>query len=99
MKKLMTILALVVLIGSNFFGHSLMNAMAEEPAGPEMSRCYKSITIQEGDSLWAIAQEYSCGTQYSVKEYVAELKKMNGLKEDTIHAGNHLTVMYLVAAE
>ncbi len=80
MKKLMMILALVVMIGSNFFGHSLMNAMAEEPAGPAMSRCYKSITIQKGDSLWAIAKEY-------------------GLKEDTIHAGNHLTVMYLVAAE
>ena len=63
MKKLMMILALVVMIGSNFFGHSLMNAMAEEPAGPAMSRCYKSITIQKGDSLWAIAKEYSQDTE------------------------------------
>ena len=99
MKKVMMRLARVGMIGSNFFGHSLMNAMAEEPAGPAMSRCYKSITIQKGDSLWAIAKEYSQDTELSVKEYVDELKRMNGLKEDTIHAGNHLTVMYLVAAE
>ena len=99
MKKIMMMLALVVLLGSNFFGHSLMNAMAEEPDGPAMNRCYKSITIQRGDSLWAIAEEYSSDTKLSVQEYVNELKQMNGLKEDTIHAGNHLTVMYLVAAE
>lgn len=99
MKKLMMILALVVLIGSNFFGHSLMNAMAEEPEGPAMNRCYKSITIEKGDSLWTIAREYSSGTELSVKEYVDELKRMNGLGEDMIHAGNNLTVMYLTAAE
>lgn len=99
MKKLMMVLALVVLISSNFFGHSLMNAMAEEPEGPVMNRCYKSVTIQKGDSLWAIAREYSTGTDLSVQEYVDELKRMNGLGEDIIHAGNNLTVMYLVAAE
>lgn len=99
MKKLMMILAVAVLISANMFGHSLMNAMADTPEEPAMSRCYKSITIEEGDSLWEIAREYSDGTKLSVKEYVKELKQMNGLKEDTIHAGNHLTVMYLVAAE
>lgn len=99
MKKLMMILALVVLIGSNFFGHSLMNAMAEEPEGPVLNRCYKSITIEKGDSLWTIAREYSSGTELSVKEYVDELKRMNGLGEDVIHAGNNLTVMYLTASE
>lgn len=99
MKKWMMILALVVLIGSNFFGRSLMNVMAEEQEKPAVNRCYQSIAIQEGDSLWAIAKEYSAGTDYSVSEYVDELKQMNGLKEDTIHAGRYLTIVYFVEAD
>ena len=30
----------------------------------------------------------------SAKEYVSELKRMNNLKEDTIHKGQYLTVVY-----
>lgn len=99
MKKMMMILALVVLVGSNFFGKSLLSAMADEPGGPEMHCYYKSIRIEQGDSLWTIACEYSVDTNYSISEYIGHLKQMNGLTEDVIHAGQNLTVMYMVAAE
>lgn len=95
MKKLMMILAVIVLIGANFFGRSLMNAMADEPADPVKERYYKSITIKKGDNLWAIASQYNVDMDISIPAYVEELKKMNSLKEDTIHAGNHLIVAYL----
>lgn len=95
MKKLMMMLALVVMVCSNFFGNSLLSVMAEEPEVPEQSCYYTSIRIENGDSLWSIAQEYGRDTGMSVQEYVKQLKQMNGLKEDTIHAGQHLTIMYL----
>ena len=58
------------------------------------TRYYKSVEIQEGDSLWSLAKEYREGGSLSAKEYVEELKKMNNLREDTIHTGQYLTVVY-----
>lgn len=99
MKKLVTVLAVMVMAGSMIFWHSLTYAMADEAAGPAKERCYKSIKIDQGDSLWAIASEYSRDMDTSIQEYIEELKQMNGLKGDTIHAGNHLTVVYLAETD
>ena len=49
--------------------------------------------LRGGDTLWGIAEEY-CPRQLSVKSYVKELKQINRLKTDDIHAGNYLTVVY-----
>lgn len=77
-------------------GYMLFPSMAEEEernAGPY----YKSIQIEAGDSLWELAEHYSQGSPMSTEEYVRALKQMNGLREDTIHAGNYLTVVYYEA--
>jgi cell division protein YceG involved in septum cleavage len=99
MKKLLAILALVVLIGSNFFGHSLMNALADETEQIEMVKYYTSVQIERGDSLWSIAGKYIENSGMTTADYVKELKNMNGLREDIIHSGQYLTVMYFVPAE
>lgn len=99
MKKILFLLFLVVLLGSGFCGTTLMNTMAEEPAVPEMVSYYKSIEIEKGDTLWEIAEEYAPQADMTVTEYVRQLKQMNHLGEDTIHAGCHLVVMYQAPAE
>ena len=99
MKKVLFVLALMLLLGSGFCGRSLMNTMAEEPAGPKMVSYYKSIEIKKGDTLWDIATEYAPYTDLSVPEYVRQLKQMNHLGEDTIHAGCHLIVTYQAPEE
>lgn len=96
MRKLMVMMALVVLILSNVCGHSLMNALADETPLPELQRYYTSIEIQKGDTLWGIADEYAESCGMTTTDYIAELKSMNGLKEDTIHSGQHLTILYCV---
>lgn len=81
------ILIIAVIILSNF------NAKAQDNT-PGQNKYYKSIVIEEGDSLWSIAKEYM-GTGYDgVEEYIDELKSMNGLGSDTIHTGQHLVVTY-----
>ncbi|MEG0215642.1 MAG: LysM peptidoglycan-binding domain-containing protein [Hungatella sp.] len=97
MKKMMA-LALIVFIGSNFFGNSLLNVMAEEPEVPPRTRYYQSILIEDGDSLWSISKKYMgddpADYNMSIQEYIDQLKQINGLSEDTIHAGQYLTVVY-----
>ena len=94
MKKLFFLIAVAVMLSSSFFGHNLMSAMAEEPEAANYYKYYTSIEIEEGDSLWTIAEQYREHSGKTTRDYVKELKSINGLGEDTIHAGNYLTVFY-----
>lgn len=94
MKKLIT-LSLVVLLSSHLFGNSLMKSLAGEIETKEREKYYTSIQIENGDSLWSIAGKYASGCGLTTAQYVKELKSMNDLREDAIHSGQYLTVMYM----
>lgn len=93
-QKMALLLAtvLIITIGSIVFGTIFSAAQNQHPEAPKY-KYYKSITIEHGDTLWSIADEY-CGKECSTKEYVEELKELNSLTSDTIYAGQHLLVSY-----
>lgn len=99
MKKLFFLLAITVLASSSFFGHYLMNVMAEEQERLSYNKYYTSIQIEDGDSLWAIAEQYAENSGKTTAEYVKELKSINRLGEDVIHSGSYLTVAYYTEEE
>ena len=92
MRKLMVTCFAVLLLVTVFMGRTMFTSMAKEE--PAAEPYYKSIQIQEGDSLWEIASQYKEGSTMGTHEYVDRLIQMNGLKKDTIHAGQYLTVVY-----
>lgn len=56
---------------------------------------YKSITIDNNDTLWSIAEEYMDKEHYdSVNDYINEVKNMNSLTSDEIQYGEHLIIPY-----
>lgn len=63
-------------------GNNAVRTNASETA----EKYYKSITIESGDTLYSIAEEYGCT--------VDELKSMNNISSDTIYAGQMLIVSY-----
>lgn len=92
MRKLLLVCLILAAFCSGLFGGMMLNVHAEEK---EESRLFfTSIQIQQGDSLWDIAEKYAEGSGYTVSEYVEEMKRMNGLRGDDIHAGSYLTVIY-----
>lgn len=90
-KRIILLLATVLLItvGSVIFGSAFSSVQANTE---EQTKCYKSIVIEAGDSLWSIANEYR-GVE-STKAYIGELKQLNGIVSDTIHQGQCLVVVY-----
>lgn len=82
------LIALVLIV----LGNTIANAKTQET--PHRTKYYKSIAIEEGDSLWSIAEEYITEEYDSTKEYVNELMSMNGLQNETIHTGSYLVVAY-----
>ena len=62
---------------------------------PVQFKCYKSIVIQEGDSLWSLAERHiDSESETAVKEYIKELKQINQLESETIQTGEHLIIPY-----
>lgn len=55
---------------------------------------YKSIVIEECDTLWSIANEYKTDAYESTQEYIEELKRINSLTSDIIHEDQNLLVTY-----
>lgn len=55
---------------------------------------FKSIMIQEGDTLWDIAYIYMDDNYDSIEDYIEEVKAINNIEEDYITAGCYLTIPY-----
>jgi LysM domain. len=72
-------------------GSFLSNAETDDKE--VMFKYYKSILIENGDTLWSIAMEHKA-PDMDTKALVAEIKKMNGLSSDHITTGNYLVVPY-----
>ena len=95
LKKIFLVLMVVfIMLLSGFFGRSLMYVMAEEETSDLPERFYTSIRLEEGDTLWSIAQAYYRNSDESIEDYVRELRQINSLSDDHIDAGHYLTVRY-----
>lgn len=94
-EKLMlfTIALILSVFLSIFVGKSLVSAHDSRQSEPVSFRYYKSIKVEQGDTLWDIAEAYS-DEQVSVRDYIQELKEINQLDGDMIQEGTYLTVAY-----
>lgn len=70
-------------------------ADAHDDSQNTLNKYYKSIEVESGDTLWDIASEYT-GTddQETIRSYVGEIMKINGMAADSIQEGEYLTVVY-----
>ena len=56
---------------------------------------YESVLVEEGDTLWSLAGEYSDFHYDSYEEYIREVRTINHLCEDSlIHEGCYLVLPY-----
>lgn len=95
-KIIMLILAVSIAIGASVFGtSSLVDAHDNSQMETASIKCYKSIELQKGDTLWEIAKTYMDDSYESIDEYIFELKKLNNLESDEIHEGCYLMVAYM----
>lgn len=79
-----------VLVGSTMLSSSRSSAFDEHVS----YKYYTSIQLTSGDTLWSIASKYKTKEYSSIQEYMEELRLLNGLSDDDIHAGQYLTISY-----
>ena len=55
---------------------------------------YKVVQIEEGDSLWSIAEDNMDPGFSDIHDYIYEVKRCNQLDSDNIISGNYLMIPY-----
>ncbi|MEG0804926.1 MAG: LysM peptidoglycan-binding domain-containing protein [Lachnospiraceae bacterium] len=83
------VLVLALLTISQFF-HKTCQVKA---SGTEVCY-YTTIQVQEGDTLWSIANDYITGEDTTFDSFLEAIIQVNRLQEDLIYAGDYLTIPY-----
>lgn len=98
-KKNFKMTAMGILFGIIFcafiFGSIISKSQECVAASKPENKYFTNITINKGDTLWEVADEYMDDEHYnSIYEYMEELRIMNNLKSDTLYAGQNLVITY-----
>lgn len=91
------ILAATVMLATAFIfmiGGSIIVKAGSVNTEDTSSVYYKSITVEEGESLWSIAQDYTSGTDAEIYDYITDVKDLNGLTSDELTSGQNIIVLY-----
>lgn len=101
MKKIGLVVFILALISvfSIIIFSNVVKAQGEDTPD-HTAKGYTCITVQSNDTLWSIATEYSDKHYESIYQYIREVKELNGLTSDSIHAGAKLIIpVYAVPQE
>jgi LysM domain len=77
------VVALLVCLLVGVFAIASPPGRAANPPGT-----HRVAVVQPGDTLWSIAERYApSGDRF---ETIAEIRRLNGLEDYTVHPGQHL---------
>lgn len=94
LKRRILILAMISIAFFLWIFAGSERVSAQDTDAEQKQKCYKSIEISYGDTLWNIAEKYMNNDYDSVQAYMKELKEINGLSGDKIYEGKYLMVPY-----
>lgn len=97
-KKLVLITVLLCIAVITAISSIMITNATEKRNEASYVRLYSSITLQDNDTLWDLAQRYH-GDDESIDDYIANIKTMNDLKGSRIHTGKNITYYYYGNAE
>ena len=80
-------ISIIVLLNSS------IHAFADSKDNLPVHKYYTSIRVEEGDTLWSIADEYSDKSNMTKTEYIKEICSINNISEE-IHSGENIIVSY-----
>ena len=94
-KNFLLVFMTLCLIVTCSISLNTINASAIDDSVKPAYKYYKSIYIENRDTLWSIATQYMDDEHYSsTGDYINEVKQLNSLSGDEIHYGEYLIVPY-----
>lgn len=93
-KRILFVTITLIFILLAAWGISSLEDSSSAKASVESYKYYTSIQVKQGDSLWSIAGNYISADYTDMNDYIDEIKDLNHLSSDAIHAGEYLLVPY-----
>lgn len=90
------ILGIFLILGLSVCCH-VIDSHAETSSGSNMNKYYTSILIENGDTLWSLAEKYADEHYADTQAYIDEVIFINHLNSTEITEGNYLVVPYYSA--
>ena len=83
------IVSLLILLGSSI--RTFASSRNNEP----LHKYYTSIRIENGDSLWSLADQYTVDGVYDRDAFIEETRSLNQLSDQNeLHTGDYIVVGY-----
>ena len=96
-KLLMRFIVSLAILLCLSIGFGSVRSYARQTNDTKFVKNYKSILVQNNDSLESIADLYMSIEFKTRDNYIKEVKSINHLKSDIIHSGNYLIIPYYSA--
>ncbi|MBR1572637.1 MAG: LysM peptidoglycan-binding domain-containing protein [Lachnospiraceae bacterium] len=93
--KLVFVIATIVAVITVCFSISTVGKAQQQH---ELLSYYESVQIQPGDTLSSLAQKYYINDIGDFNKYVNEIRELNNISGDDIHAGEYVTIKYYETA-
>lgn len=94
-RMVLIILTVCVILAGVIFGSSILASGHSKASTSHASfKYYTSIQIEQGDTLWSIANTHMTPEYKNINTYITEVKELNQLGPDDIHAGQYLMIPY-----
>mgnify|MGYP002606297951 FL=1 len=81
------IAAVIILCGT-------IHIFASSTASRPYNKYYTSVRVEEGDTVWSIADRYIADSQVSKRDYVDEVCRLNSLTNGNVRSGDYIVVAY-----
>lgn len=97
-KRTLVIMMITIILGiflALSTGKTNAQATGADQASDTGYRYYKEVRVENGDTLWDIAEVYTDGSVSSITECVEDIRSINNLGAfETIKAGDYVIVPY-----
>ncbi|MGX8714871.1 MAG: LysM peptidoglycan-binding domain-containing protein [Lachnospiraceae bacterium] len=93
-RRILFVMILLALAAMFIFGRASVHAINTADENRLSNITYQMITVEDGDTLWDIASEWSGHTDDDVRTYLDKIREMNGIKGDLIRDGQQLLIYY-----
>lgn len=90
-RKFIVTICVIMTIAISF---GSVHSYATQTKSSSTKKYYRSICVMSGESLESIANEYMSVDYRSKDNFISEVKSINNLKDDSIHAGEYLIIPY-----
>lgn len=91
------VLGFIIFIAMVVIGIYVSTITVEAKTKVHKVKYFTSVYIEEGDSLWSIANDYYTDDYTDIQSLIDEIKKSNNLSSDNITAGCYLVIPYYLS--